>query len=75
MRFQGSGEAELAPKGSGETEPAPLGSGEAMVMFFNRPDELIVDDHQFPFFGYSNINIRHYEFRKAKPSYNLERRE
>jgi hypothetical protein len=28
MRFQGSGEAELAPKGSGETEPAPLGSGE-----------------------------------------------
>jgi hypothetical protein len=48
MRFQGSGEA----------EPVPLGSGEAVVTFFNRPSELIIDDHQFPFFGYHNIGTQ-----------------
>jgi hypothetical protein len=35
MRFQGSGEA----------EPVPLGSGKAVVTFFNRPSELIIDNN------------------------------
>jgi hypothetical protein len=30
--FQGSGEAEPAPKGSGKVEPAPKGSGKAETM-------------------------------------------
>jgi hypothetical protein len=53
--LEGSGEAKPAPKGSGEAEPAPKGSDEAMVTPFNHSGDLIVDDHQFPFFGYPTI--------------------
>jgi hypothetical protein len=64
----GSGEAELvlpgfdnaepAPSGSDEADPTLQGSDEAAVMPLIPPRELIINGHQFPFFGYPNIGIR-----------------
>jgi hypothetical protein len=45
LRPSGLGEAELALRGSDGTAVTPL----------NRPGEVIVDDHESPFFGYLNI--------------------
>jgi hypothetical protein len=54
----GLDEVELVPLGSVKAEPALWASDEAVVMPLNRPSELIVDDHLFPFFGYLNIGTR-----------------
>jgi hypothetical protein len=48
----GLGEVGPALEGPGESETPSKGSDEAMVMPFNHSDELVIDDHQFPFFGY-----------------------
>jgi hypothetical protein len=65
----GSGEADpmprgrtrrsLRPSGLGEAELALRGSDGTAVTPLNRPGELIVDDHESPFFGYLNIVTRH----------------
>jgi hypothetical protein len=64
----GSGEAELVLLGSDNAEPAPprsdeadptlRGLDEATTMLLIHPSELIINGHQFPFFGYPNIGIR-----------------
>jgi hypothetical protein len=67
-------EAKPAPKGSGETEPAPEGSGEVETVLWgsdepavtplDRPDELIIYNHQSSFFRYSNIGTRQEDWAK-----------
>jgi hypothetical protein len=62
----GSGETEPTPEGSGEAEPASKGSDEAVVTPFNRSGDLIVDDHQFPFFGYPTRTFHAWMFCNAQ---------
>jgi hypothetical protein len=49
-------------QGSGEPEPVPWGRMKPRSRPLIVRSDLIVGDHQFPFFGYRNIGTRHFGF-------------